>query len=56
MSNIKAGEVRYYQWGDEPRGFVSIWTVNERHEAENLGRMPREEAYAKGLVMECPYH
>jgi len=55
MGEIKQGEVRYYQWGDEPSGKVSTWTVNEDRSVKNLGYMDMKEAQEKKLFQECPY-
>jgi len=56
MSDIKQGEIRYYQWGDEPVGKVTTWTIKEDRSMKNLGYMDYEEAREKKLIHECPYN
>ena len=55
MGKIKVGEVRYYQWGNEPAGMVSTWTVTEDRSVKNLGYIPLQEAWDKKLIHGCPY-
>jgi hypothetical protein len=61
MSSIQKDEIRYYQWGDEPVGKVSAWTINEDRSVKILGYFTitelkdMMEKQNKGLVMECPY-
>jgi hypothetical protein len=56
MSDIKVGEVRYYCWGSEPAGKVSIWTVEEDRSVKGLGYMDEKEVREKKLSRECPYN
>ena len=55
MSSIKPGEVRYFQWGNEPAGMVSTWTVTEDRSVKLLGYIELREAWDKNYRMECPY-
>jgi hypothetical protein len=55
MGEIKQGEVRYFRWGNEPSGKVSIWTVKEDRSVKLLGYMDMKEAQEKKLFQECPY-
>jgi hypothetical protein len=55
MSSIRVGEIRWYEWGDEPAGMVSIWTVNEDRSVKGMGHISMEKVWEKKLAYECPY-
>jgi len=55
MGNIKTGEVRYFQWGNEPAGMVSTWTVKKDRSVKLLGYKKLEYVLEKKLFQECPY-
>jgi hypothetical protein len=52
---LNPGKVKWYEWGNEKPGMVSIWTVGKNHGVENMGTIPREKAREIGLEFECPY-
>ncbi len=52
---MKVGEIRYFQWGDEKPGNVSIWTITENRSVKMLGEMEQMEAICQKLIYECPY-
>lgn len=44
----------YYEWGNEPSGYVSTYTV-ENGLAIDGPQMERSAAIANGYTFDCPY-
>lgn len=44
----------YYEWGDEPRGYVSTGCYMD-DVFYNTGKISRKEATKMGLYFHCPY-
>lgn len=51
----KIEDLRYFQWGDEKPGFVTLWTLNEERCVKHLGTCDRFDL-PKHAVFNCPYN
>lgn len=47
-------QLRYYRWGDEKPGFVSIWTFFENGESMSFGQMGKS-ILPKDAIYDCMY-
>jgi hypothetical protein len=47
-------KIYWYRWGDEPQGYVSIWTLNPDRSVKSLGVIPASEL-PEGAEYCCPY-
>jgi hypothetical protein len=52
---MKVGEKRWFEWGDEPVGKVTIWTIDKDGSVRLLGHMDRVKAVKRKLIFECPF-
>jgi hypothetical protein len=53
---MKVGEKRYFRWGDEKPGTVTVWTIREDRSVHIIGTRKIEEVLSKGYIMDCPYN
>jgi hypothetical protein len=64
MKEIKCGETRYFEWGNEGLAkignlelpLVTLWTINRDESVKTIGVCPKETALAAEWIMECPFH
>ncbi|MBV6442718.1 MAG: hypothetical protein EPGJADBJ_04439 [Saprospiraceae bacterium] len=47
--------VRYYTWGNEPRGYVSTWKLADNGEVMPTGLIHRDKL-PKYAIHDCPYN
>ena len=47
--------IRWYEWGNEDPGNVSIWILAKDGEVISLGQMAKDKL-PKEAIKDCPYH
>lgn len=47
--------IRYYEWGDEQEGCVSVWVRSKDGRVVSLGEMKRADL-PDGANYDCPYN
>lgn len=54
---FKAEEImiRWYKWGDEKTGFISIWILTPEGRVKTLGTLKKEDL-PEGSKYQCPYN
>jgi hypothetical protein len=52
---MKVGEKRYFRWGNEKPGMVTVWTIREDRSVKIIGQVDMHEAWANKWIHECPY-
>ena len=45
--------VFWYQWGDEPRGYVSVGFYDDSNKFVSMGRLPKVKSV--GMQFHCPF-
>jgi hypothetical protein len=63
MNEIKVGEIRYFEWGNEGMAkignlelpLVTVWTINRDESVKTIGVCLKKTALVAGWIMECPF-
>ncbi len=48
----------YFQWGDEPQGYVTVWTIYKDGSWKILSKnkVKREDTAKLGYIFDCPFN
>ncbi len=52
----KGTAYRYFEWGSEPCGVVTVWHADTDDSVRIDGRMDKAAALAAGVTFNCPYN
>lgn len=51
----KSTAYRYFEWGSEPCGMVTVWHAGADHSVCVDGQMDKSLALAAGVTFDCPF-
>jgi len=56
MKLKKGTSYRFFEWGSEPCGTVTVWHADDDDSVRIDGRMDKAAALAAGVTFYCPYN
>lgn len=47
--------IRYFEWGNEPKGMVTVWILSKKGEVVILGKI-KKGLLPDNAIFDCPYN